>query len=284
MKSIYEKIKNQFTDIDKEDVLRIGKWIGAGLVVFTMCIVCIVSYVSSKNDKNAAVGIMMTMSDVASRKEPFSGNRFDVAAISYSGMINSAYETEQMAQLEKTEKEIEEILSARKHEKRGLATNSAINSRKQAAVQIAEYDPDAVRPADDPNIVRPKPTITTTTTTSTGKDNSKAQYTFADDKATYELIGNFELTAYCACSICCDQYADGITYTGTVATQGRTIAVDPSVIPLGSEVRIGDNIYIAEDIGGAIQRNRIDVFFSSHQDALVFGRRFNVPVYLVKRK
>ena len=124
MKSIYEKIKNQFTDIDKEDVLRIGKWIGAGLVIFTMCIVCIVSYVSSKNDKNAAVGIMMTMSDVASRKEPFSGNRFDVAAISYSGMINSAYETEQMAQLEKTEKEIEEILSARKHEKRGLATNS----------------------------------------------------------------------------------------------------------------------------------------------------------------
>ena len=95
--------------------------------------------------------------------------------------------------------------------------------------------------------------------------------------ATY--LGNFTLTAYCACSKCCGK-SDGITATGTVATQGRTIAVDPSVIPYGTAVSINGNIYIAEDCGGAIGGKRIDVFFDSHTDALNFGVQ-KADVYLV---
>jgi 3D (Asp-Asp-Asp) domain-containing protein len=86
-----------------------------------------------------------------------------------------------------------------------------------------------------------------------------------------EELGTFKLTAYCACPKCCGKWADGITYTGTKATEGRTIAVDPKVIPLGSTVYIDGVPYIAEDIGGAIKENRIDVFFSSHEAALQFG-------------
>ncbi len=95
-----------------------------------------------------------------------------------------------------------------------------------------------------------------------------------------EYLGRFKLTAYCACPICCGEWADGITATGTVATQGRTIAVDPSVIPYGSKVRIKDNIYIAEDCGGAIKENRIDVFFDDHNEALNYGVQYE-DVYLV---
>lgn len=87
-------------------------------------------------------------------------------------------------------------------------------------------------------------------------------------------LGTFKLTAYCPCSACCGEWADGITYTGTTATQGRTIAVDPDVIPLGSSVEIGGQTYIAEDIGGAIQGNRIDVYFRSHAEALQFGVQY----------
>lgn len=78
------------------------------------------------------------------------------------------------------------------------------------------------------------------------------------------------VTAYCPCVKCCNK-TDGITATGTLAKQGRTIAVDPRYIPYGTEVIIDGVTYIAEDCGGAIKGDRIDVFFSNHQDALNFG-------------
>lgn len=84
-------------------------------------------------------------------------------------------------------------------------------------------------------------------------------------------LGTFKLTAYCPCEKCCGQWADGITYTGTKATAGRTVAVDPDVIPLGSIVFINGQTYIAEDVGGAIDGNRIDIYFDTHQEALDFG-------------
>ena len=90
-----------------------------------------------------------------------------------------------------------------------------------------------------------------------------------------EPRGEFKLTAYCPCMKCCGK-TDGITSTGTLAAEGRTIAVDPRVIPYGSTVTIyfADgtvHTYTAEDCGGAIKENRIDVFFSSHDAARAFG-------------
>ena len=90
-----------------------------------------------------------------------------------------------------------------------------------------------------------------------------------------EPLGEFCLTAYCPCMKCCGK-SDGITATGTTATEGRTIAVDPRVIPYGSTVTIyfadgTSHTYTAEDCGGAIKENRIDVFFADHQAAREFG-------------
>lgn len=90
-----------------------------------------------------------------------------------------------------------------------------------------------------------------------------------------EPLGEFKLTAYCPCVKCCGK-TDGITATGTTAAEGRTIAVDPRVIPYGSSVTIyfadgTSHTYTAEDCGGAIKENRIDVFFDDHQTALKFG-------------
>ena len=97
-------------------------------------------------------------------------------------------------------------------------------------------------------------------------------------------LGEFLLTAYCSCESCCDQWAynrpvdeagNPIVYTasGEVARQGYTIAVDTSVIPFGTEVIIDDQVYMAQDRGGAIKQNRIDVYFANHKDALIFGRK-----------
>lgn len=88
-----------------------------------------------------------------------------------------------------------------------------------------------------------------------------------------ELLGTFKLTAYCACEKCCGK-SDGITATGTKATANRTIAVDKTVIPYGTTVVINGNEYVAEDTGGAIKGNIIDIFFDDHEEALNFGVQY----------
>lgn len=96
-----------------------------------------------------------------------------------------------------------------------------------------------------------------------------------------EYLGTFTCTAYCSCDICCGPWADGIVYTGGYATEGKTIAVDPDIIPLGSVVEINSQRYIAEDIGGSIEGKEIDIFMVKHESALQWGVQQH-EVYLVK--
>ena len=93
-------------------------------------------------------------------------------------------------------------------------------------------------------------------------------------------LGNFKITYYCACEKCCNK-ADGITATGSRVAEGRTIAVDPSVIPYGTKVIIGGHVFTAEDCGGAIKQNHIDIYVNSHEEAQALGVA-NASVYLVK--
>lgn len=97
-----------------------------------------------------------------------------------------------------------------------------------------------------------------------------------------ESLGEYKITHYCSCPQCCGVWAENrpvdengqeIVYTasGARAEAGKTIAVDPAVIPLGSTVIIDGQEYIAQDTGGAIQGNRIDIYCSSHQEALELG-------------
>ena len=78
----------------------------------------------------------------------------------------------------------------------------------------------------------------------------------------------------------------GITATGTHAKYG-TVAVDPRVIPLGSKLFIessdGRFVYgyaTAEDTGGAIKGNKVDLFFPTYSECMQFGRR-SVKVYIL---
>ena len=80
-------------------------------------------------------------------------------------------------------------------------------------------------------------------------------------------------TAYTAdCTGC-----SGITRMGINLKKypdGKVIAVDPNVIPLGSTVQVeGYGKATAVDTGGAIKGNRIDVFIEKESDALEWGRK-----------
>lgn len=71
---------------------------------------------------------------------------------------------------------------------------------------------------------------------------------------------------------------NGFTATGLKPVRDpnglSTIAVDPSVIPLGSKVHVeGYGYAIASDTGGAIKGNKIDLYMNSEAECLSFGRR-----------
>lgn len=68
-------------------------------------------------------------------------------------------------------------------------------------------------------------------------------------------------------------YGDTITSTGVKPVVGRTIAVDPKVIPYGTKVYIPelDKVFIAEDCGSAIKGNRIDIFMNSYDECINWG-------------
>lgn len=89
----------------------------------------------------------------------------------------------------------------------------------------------------------------------------------------YKSIGTFKVTGYCKCSRCCGK-STGITASGTTAKAGRTIAADTSRFAFGSKMVINGHTYTVEDRGGAINGNRIDIFFSSHSEALQWGVRY----------
>ena len=96
------------------------------------------------------------------------------------------------------------------------------------------------------------------------------------------VIEDCTITHYDTCVECCGK-ADGITASGVRATPGVTVAVDPTVIPLGSDVLVdyGDGTlhYMRADDTG-VKGNHIDICVSEHQEADQLGRR-TATVYWV---
>lgn len=82
-------------------------------------------------------------------------------------------------------------------------------------------------------------------------------------------------TAYCN---------DPITSTGTKPQVGRTIAVDPNVIPYGTKVYIPefDKVFIAEDCGSAIKGNRIDIYMQDYNTCMNFGFK-DITIYILEQ-
>lgn len=96
----------------------------------------------------------------------------------------------------------------------------------------------------------------------------------------YVPMGEFKLTAFCPCSSCSENYSYN-TASGKTAKEKRTIAVDPDVIAYGTQVLIGDNVYIAEDCGGGIKGDHIDIFFDSHESIEKFEVKY-CNVYIIR--
>lgn len=99
------------------------------------------------------------------------------------------------------------------------------------------------------------------------KKKAEAAKKEAAKKSLMRSLGKYKLTAYCACSKCCGK-SNGITASGTKATQGRTVACNS--LAIGTKININGHDYVVEDRG----TSHIDIFFNSHQEALKFGVKY----------
>lgn len=121
------------------------------------------------------------------------------------------------------------------------------------------------------------PTPTPTPTPAAPAVSTNTITTSSGEVITYTKSLSVTATAYCL---------KGTTASGTQSRYGA-IAVDPSVIPLGTKMYIvsddGKWIYgyaTAEDTGGAIKGNKIDLFYDSYDTCIQFGRR-SCTVYIL---
>ncbi len=101
-----------------------------------------------------------------------------------------------------------------------------------------------------------------------------------DTQTGLTYLGDWTITAYCACQMCCGEWSTGCTASGVLATANHTVACN--VLPFGTQIKIGDVIYTVEDTGYSPYGDAwADVFFDSHEEALMFGVK-TMEVYLVE--
>lgn len=98
------------------------------------------------------------------------------------------------------------------------------------------------------------------------------------------IVMTMNTSAYCACVKCCGK-SNGITSSGAKASSWYTVAASSS-FKIGTVIYIpyfqnqpNGGWFVVQDRGGAISGNKIDIFMSTHNQALSFGRR-NLECYI----
>lgn len=149
----------------------------------------------------------------------------------------------------------EEIAAQKKAEEEAAAAAAA----QQAAAAKADTDTSSSSGSSSSD----SSASSTTTGSPSASDTSSSS-----SSGTY--LGRFKLTGYCSCSICTGQWSGGSTASGTTPTAGRTIAMGG--VPFGTKLMINGQVYTVEDRGTAY--GHVDIFCSSHSEALSFGVQY----------
>ncbi len=93
-------------------------------------------------------------------------------------------------------------------------------------------------------------------------------------------LGTFKTTAYCPCYQCSEGWGRQ-TSSGALATANHTVAVDKRVIPMGTRLLINGQEYVAQDVGGGVKGNHIDIYFNTHGETREHGVRL-AEVFIIQ--
>lgn len=95
-------------------------------------------------------------------------------------------------------------------------------------------------------------------------------------------LGEFKITVYDACEYCSGEWGTQLARPcsdGHSAIENHTVAVDPDIIPYGTKLLIDGVEYVAEDCGGAVKGNVIDVYVEDCENS--FGRKYS-EVFIIE--
>ena len=202
--------------------------------------------------------------ELSSKQKELKAKRKEVEKMIKSTSAELSDYTEQLARA----KEAEAEAAAQAEAERAAAAAAAAREAAERAAAEEEAEKAAAAREEAERLEREAEEARQAAESS--DDVPEAEYTYESSEGK-ELIGTFTVTHYCSCRKCCGKWAGARTASGTVPTPGRTIAVDPSVIPMGSRVIINGMVYVAEDTGSAIKGKRIDIFVKNHGTALALG-------------
>lgn len=230
------------------------------------------------DSKNLAAETAKLDDKMANLKQELADNKASLEKISQDKEVEKARQAALKAQAEKAAKEAKEKAAAEKAQAEKAAQDAAAEkaqaeksakeaSAKAAAQQAAK---DAVQATAKASSAASSSTAATTSTSQQTTESS-AQATTPSTPTTSGRTLQMESTAYS----CAESVNTYFTAMGIDLRQNpQVIAVDPSVIPLGSMVEVsGYGIAIAGDTGGAIKGNIIDCHFSTVAECIQWGRR-----------
>lgn len=149
-----------------------------------------------------------------------------------------------------------------KAEKKDKGVDKNVEIKEEESTDKEEETETEILKEEDESKINEENDPKESTTESTDVTNEVTEESEPDEPKRIPM-GEFKITYYCGCYSCSEGWGT-ITSTGVRAVEGRTIAVDPTVIPYGAKVYINNHEYIAEDCGGAIKGNDIDIYLEDH--------------------
>lgn len=248
----------------KDTSKNTGKTIAIATSVLTMATLLGLSEVERQDMK---VEVAKSEQEVVKMRESYENLSLKVEAIKHESIMLEKSKNKQLNKMkdsivqyhdviEKQEKELSDSKSKINHLENELAR---LKKNKEVATSVAKAPTSAKK-------YEPQ------------KDSKTKQVSTGYEGWTKMSV---EATGYSLISDELGGNGDGVTATGTIPTAGRTIAVDPSVIPYGTQVYIPSmgGTYIAEDTGGMIKGNKIDIYMSHGDIARQWGRQ-TIEVYV----
>ncbi|REC32414.1 peptidase M23 [Enterococcus pseudoavium] len=214
-------------------------------------------------------------SKMANLKQELAENKTSLEKISQDKEVEKARQAAEKAQKEQAEREAREIAAAKvaEAEKVAQAEKAAQSAKAQekaqaekAAQASTQASKEAAKPAESVSSTQQETTQTS--------EQPKQEPTKPAKPSTPTTSGRtiqMESTGYS----CAESVNTFFTAMGIDLRQNpQVVAVDPSVIPLGSMVEVsGYGIAIAGDTGGAIKGNIIDCHFPTVEQCIQWGRR-----------
>lgn len=237
---------------------------------------------------NKTIIITKELEDVAIVSEPESSSNITTEDVlqNYSKIVEKIV-TEQVKIPDET---ITKDVSTGSGTKQNTVVQNGVDGLKEVTYKVKYQNDEEIEKIEISSKVIKKPvnkivevktkqvTSRGTTTVATSNPANSASTTLAKKvKGITPTVATFNTSAYCSCASCCGK-SNGITSSGAKASAWYTVAAG-SAYPIGTVIYIpyfknkpNGGWFVVQDRGGAISSNRLDIYMSSHSQALQFGR------------